>query len=92
MSGKNLWKKVAIIISLTFLLGLFAVDLNALLFQGKIDQSQAQALKVKVELKELVVDPKTGSWSCPTDGYNCIVMSIASKRIEIPLTLSMLGI
>jgi hypothetical protein len=85
MVMNNLWKrKTAVIVAAVFLLTLCALDLDALLLQGKADVSQAQAVNFQIHWRHAITDSH-GQVQCPTEGFDCVLIVFAGKEIIIPL-------
>jgi len=86
MVMNNLWKrKKAVIVAAVFLLTLCALDLNALLLQGKADVSQAQAVDFQIRWRHAITGPD-GRVQCPDGGFDCVVIVLGKdKEITIPL-------
>jgi len=82
----NLWKKkAAVIVAAVFILTLLALDLNALLLQGKWDVSQARAaLPFSYYFGHAIYSPN-GQILCPCCGWTCAVIVLKNREITIPL-------
>jgi hypothetical protein len=81
-------KKVAIIVVAVFLLTLCALDLNALLLQGKGDVSQAQAvttLKIFRGHTVTIRDPQGNviGYDCVPSGFSCAIIVIGNDQLII---------
>jgi hypothetical protein len=84
MMIQKFWRKRALVIGAAiFLLTLVALDLNALVFQGKAGMSEAQAF-LGIHLRH--AQKINGQTQCPNSGWNCLVIDWApGQEITIPL-------
>lgn len=82
---QKFWKKkVAVIVVAVFVLTILALDLNALLLQGKPEVSQAEAVDFQIHWRHAEVI--NGQVQCPTGGFDCVVIVLGKDReITIPL-------
>jgi hypothetical protein len=81
----KLWRKRVLVVgTMVLILSLFALNLNALLFQGRAEVSQAKALPIFLPLKAEFIPPY--SYYCTPWGMTCIII-LAENGVQQKITL-----